>query len=165
MASFHDPFAIYTLLRFMNKSSGLAGLTDSAVEYRVMASSSCWASAAMSPRWSSFSAQRCLKSEGNQSRERCCVTAQALTHNPFCLLPMRGDLPRQFTIHFVETLDPIRDAIGHFEMFAKSPINRGFRGCKLRTIGVSSQRGTRTGGDTHMERGNQGISPRTACQF
>ena len=70
-----------------------------------------------------------------------CVTAQALTYNPFCLLPMRGYLPRQFTIHFVETLDPIRGAIGHFEMFAKSPINRGSRGCKLQTIGVSSQRG------------------------
>ena len=68
------------------------------------------------------------------------VTAQALTYGPFCLLAMRVCLPRQFTIHFVETLNSIRCAIGHFEMFAKSPINHGSRGYKLQTTGVSSQR-------------------------
>ena len=103
-----------------------------------MASSCRRASAAMSPRCSRFSAQRCLKSEGDQSRKRC-VTADALTYGPFRLLPIC--LVCQFAVHLVETFNCIRYAIGHFEMVAKSAINREPRGCKLQTNGVSGQRG------------------------
>ena len=98
----------------------------------------CWASATMSPRCSRFSAQRCLKSEGDQSRKRC-VTVDALTYGPFRLLPVC--FVCQFAVHLVETLDCVRYAIGHFEMVAKSAINRKPRGCKLQTNRVSSQRG------------------------
>jgi hypothetical protein len=55
------------------------------------------------------------------------VTAQALTYGPFRLLAMRVCLPRQFTVHLVETLNRIRYAIGHFEMVAESQINRESR--------------------------------------
>jgi hypothetical protein len=69
------------------------------------------------------------------------VAAQALTYGPFRLLAMRVCLPRQFAVHFVETLDRIRYAIGYFEMVAESQINHESRGCELQTNGVSSQRG------------------------
>ena len=142
MASSHDPFAIYTLLRLTNTSSGMAGLRDNAVEYRVMASSCCWASAAMSPNCSSFSAQRCLKSEGDQSHDAACVIAQALTYSPFRLFTMRAmrvSLPFQFAVHLMETLYCVRYAVGHFEMIAESAINCESRGCKLQTKGCQAQ--------------------------
>ena len=78
---------------------------------------------------------------------------------------MRVCLARRFTVHLEETLDGIAYAIGRFEMVAENPINRESRGCKLRANGVSGERGTRTKGGTHIESGNQGISPRAACQF
>ena len=104
-----------------------------------MASLCRWVSAAMSPRCSSFSAQRCLKSEGVHINGAC-VTAQALTYGPFRLLAMRVCLPRQFVVHLVETLDCARYAVSHFEMVAESPINRESRGCKLQTNRVSGPR-------------------------
>jgi hypothetical protein len=93
----------------------------------------------MSPRYSSFLVQRCLKSEGDHINAAC-VTVQVLTYGPFRLLSMRVCLSRQFVVHFVETLDCIHDAIGHFEMVAESTINRESRRCKLQTHGMSSQR-------------------------
>ena len=95
----------------------------------------------MSPRCSNFSAQRPLNSVEINHINAAWVAAQALTDTPFRLLAMRVCLPSQFTVHLVETLDCIRHAIGHFEMVAESPINRGSLGRKLQTKGVSSQRG------------------------
>ena len=121
----------------MNTSCGMVGLRDNAVEYRVMASSCRRASAAVSPRCTSFSAQRCLKSGGDQSRKRCISIAQALTYGPFRLFAMRVC---RFAVHLVETLDCFRYTVDRFEMVAESPINRESRGCELRTNGMSSQR-------------------------
>ena len=67
-----------------------------------------------------------------------CVTAPALTYCPLHLLVRRVCLPRQFTVHLLETLDCIRYAIGRFEMIAENPINCESRGCKLQTNRVSS---------------------------
>jgi hypothetical protein len=119
----------------------------------------------MSPRCSSFSTQRCLKSERDQSHNAACITAEVLTYGPLHLLAMRICLRRKFAVHLVETLDRFRYAIGRFEVVAESVINRESRSCKLQTKGVSSQRGTRTKGNAYIESGMQGISPRTACQF
>ena len=121
----------------------------------------------MSPKCSSFSAQRCLKSEGDQSRKRCiaCVIAQALTYGPFRLLAVRVCLVRRFAVHLVEILDCFRYTINRFEMVAESPINRESRGCKLRTNGVSSQREVPEQKEVLTVSGSQSICPRTACQF
>ena len=54
---------------------------------------------------------------------------------------MQVRLSSQLTRHLVETLGRIRHAVCHFEMVAESPINRESRGCKLRTNGVSGERG------------------------
>jgi hypothetical protein len=94
----------------------------------------------MSPRCSSFSTQRCLKSERDQSHNAACITAEVLTYGPLHLLAMRICLRRKFAVHLVETLDRFRYAIGHFEVVAESAIYRESRSCKLQTNGVSSQR-------------------------
>ena len=104
-----------------------------------MTSSYRWTFAAMSPRSSSFSVQRCLNSEGDQSHERY-LCAHALTYDPFRLLTICVCLPCQFIVHLLETLDCVRYAVGHFEIIAESPINCEPRGCKLQTNGVSSPR-------------------------
>jgi hypothetical protein len=53
---------------------------------------------------------------------------------------MRVYLPRQFAVHLVETLDCVHYVIGYFKMVTESPINREYRGCKLQTNGMLSQR-------------------------
>ena len=56
------------------------------------------------------------------------------------MLATQVHLSSQFTRHFVETLDRIRDAVHLFEMFTYDPIN-GYSGkCELQTISVSIPR-------------------------
>ena len=95
-ASSNQPLAMYALLRLMKRSCRGGLSRESAAEYMEMASSCCSSVIAVSPRPSSFSEQRRLKSYTRNSHinDDFDASGRSLTENPFTLPIMHVCLVR-----------------------------------------------------------------------
>ena len=103
-----------------------------------MASSYCWASTAVSPRCSSFSTQRRLKSDRKEYvSDDAYQAVPPPTKSPFRVFTTQVRLSSQLSRHLVEALDRIRYAVYRFEAFAYDPVGREPRKRELQTISVT----------------------------